>query len=272
MLKVLAIGAHPDDCEVAAGGTAALWRRRGDAVRFVSVTNGNAGHHTMAPAELAARRAAEAAQAAAVIGIEHEVLSNDDGRLEPTLKRRLEVIRLIRRFGPDLILTHRPNDYHPDHRYTATLVQDSAYLVTVPRICPETPHLRENPAIAYFHDRFKRPCPFVADIAVDVDPVMDLKWAMLHAHASQFYEWLPYNDGTAGSVPPPEAGERARREWLERRWGPVLEAVAGQCRERLMERYGPDHAADIEFAEAFELSELGARPDRARLEAMFPLE
>ena len=190
MFRILIIGAHPDDCEVYAGGAAALWRKRGDRVRFVSVTNGNAGHQSVPADVLAARRRGEAEAAARVIGAEHEVLDNDDGALEPTLRVRGELIRLVRRFAPDLLLTHRPNDYHPDHRYTSVLVQDSAFLVTVPKICPDTPHLARNPVIAYLQDDFRKPCPFSPDVAIDVDAVMDRKWAMIDAHAS------PSSNGT----------------------------------------------------------------------------
>jgi LmbE family N-acetylglucosaminyl deacetylase len=270
MAKVLMVGAHPDDCDLCAGGTAALWRARGDEVKFVSVTNGSAGHHLTSGQPLAARRREEARRAGAVLRIEYEVLDHADGCLEPTLACRLEMIRLIRRFKPDLVLTHRPWDYHPDHRYTSVLVQDSAYMVTVPAICPDVPSLATNPVLAYFHDDFRKPCSFQADVAVDVDSVMELKWEMIHAHTSQFYEWLPSTDGTAAEVPAAN-DDRARREWLRRRWSPRLEAVAGRHLEALAFTYGMDHASDVEFAEAFEISELGSRPAREALRKLFPL-
>lgn len=269
MLKILAIGAHPDDCEAVAGGTAALWVKRGDRVRFVSMTNGNAGHQRRAPAELASIRREEARRAGQVLGIEYDILDHDDGRLEPTVAHREDLIRRIRAYVPDLILTHRPNDYHPDHRYTSILVQDSAYMVTVPLICPDTPHLRQNPVIAYFSDDFRKPCPFNADVVVDVDPVIERKWAMLHAHASQFYEWLPYNEGCEAEVP---AGDEERLAWLKRWWGPRLQQVAARHREQLAMSYGADHAADVEYAEAFELSEYGGRPPSSVLRKLFPLK
>jgi len=268
MLKILVIGAHPDDCDALAGGTAALWIKRGDQVRFVSLTSGNAGHHTMKPKELAERRRAEAKRAGAIIGVEYDVLDLDDGRLEPSVERREEVIRLIRRHAPDLVLTHRPNDYHPDHRYTAVLVQDSSYMVTVPLICPDTPHLRVNPVIAYFADDFTRPNAFTADVAVDVDSVMDLKWAMLHSHVSQFYEWLPYNDRREAEVP---AGDAERLAWLKQRWSLRLQDIAEKHRDTLARTYGADHAADVEYAEAFEVSEYGDRPRMDVLRKLFPV-
>src|SRR5262245_14363130 len=149
LLRLLIIGAHPDDADYYAGGTAALYRAAGQVVKMVSLTNGDAGHQTLRGPELARRRKAEAAAAGAVIGASYDVLDDPDGELQPTLENRRQVIRLIRTFRPDLLLTHRPNDYHPDHRYTSLLVQDAAYMVTVPAVCPDTPHLSANPVIAY---------------------------------------------------------------------------------------------------------------------------
>src|SRR4051794_16173182 len=127
-LRLLIIGAHPDDADYAAGGTAALYRAQGHVVRMVSLTNGDAGHHQGGGAALAKRRLAEATAAGAVIGATYDLFPNHDGELLPTLDNRRQVIRLIRTFDPDLVLTHRPNDYHPDHRSTSQLVQDAAYM------------------------------------------------------------------------------------------------------------------------------------------------
>jgi hypothetical protein len=103
---------------------------------------------------------------------------------------------------------------------------------------------------------------------VDVDPVMELKWSMLHAHRSQFYEWLPFNDGTSGEVP---AGDADRQEWLKKRWRSRFETVADKYRGRLVHFYGGAHAHDVEYAEAFEISEYGARPGGETLRELFPI-
>ena len=195
MPKVLVIGAHPDDCELKAGGTARQWANRGFEVTFVSVTDGGAGHHTMMPAELIVRRRMEAAAAAEVLGVQSRVLDHHDGELLPTLEARLDIIRLIRQVRPDLVLTHRPNDYHPDHRYTSQLVQDAAYMVTVPRIAPDVPSLRMDPVFGYLSDSFTAPQPFRGDVIVPIDDVMEDVLAAIDCHASQFYEWLPFNMG-----------------------------------------------------------------------------
>src|SRR5262249_15509590 len=193
-LRLLIIGAHPDDADYAGGGTAALYRAAGHAVKMISVTDGGSGHHLKTGPELVKRRRAEAAAAGAVIGATYETWDHPDGALMPTLEARYQVIREIRTFKPDLLLTHRPNDYHPDHRYTSLLVQDASYLVTVPAIVPDVPHLRRDPVVAYLPDNFQKPYPLDPAVVVDVGAVLDKIVAMLCCHESQFFEWLPYNN------------------------------------------------------------------------------
>lgn len=251
----MAIGAHPDDCEFRCGGVAALWAQRGDAVCFVSMTNGQSGHHEMNVAALSQRRAAEAARAAAAVGAESRVLPIADGHLEATLQNRLMLIRLIREFRPDLILTHRPNDYHPDHRYTAMLVQDSAFMLTVPQVAPEAPALRTNPVILYWADTFQKPTAFAADIAIDIDAVLDRKLQSLHQHESQVYEWLPWLDGILDQVPADEPDRlKFLRQWYEKNDKPPADAF----RKLLVARYGQQRGNAVRTAEAFEVCEYGS--------------
>jgi LmbE family N-acetylglucosaminyl deacetylase len=268
-LRLLVIGAHPDDADYHAGGTAALYRAAGHAVKLVSLTNGDAGHQAQPGPELARRRRAEAEAAGAVIGASYDVLDSHDGQLLPTLENRRKVIRLIRTFRPDLVLTHRPNDYHPDHRYTSQLVQDAAYLVTVPAVVPEVPHLSRDPVIAYLPDDFQKPYPFQPDVLVDVGPVLDKIVAMLHCHASQFYEWLPYNTGRLGDVP---RGEDERRAWLAEQVRARLRRRADRHRDLLARAYGPGRGAAVEYVEAFEGCEYGAPLDEAARRRLFPFE
>src|SRR5579864_7222839 len=140
-IRIIMFGAHPDDCDEKSGGTAALFAQMGYAVKFVSVTNGDAGHQTMKGTELAKRRYAETQEVAKRLGITYDVLDNHDGLLMPTLEVRLQIIKEIREWNADLVFAPRPNDYHPDHRYTGVLVQDAAYMVAVPNIEPEVPAL-----------------------------------------------------------------------------------------------------------------------------------
>jgi LmbE family N-acetylglucosaminyl deacetylase len=265
--RLLVIGAHPDDCEVKAGGLACLYRDAGHDVCFVSMTNGATGHHEVGGIELARRRQAEAAAVAEVSGVEYVVLDNHTGELEPSVANRKDLIRLIRSWAPDLVLTHRPWDYHPDHRYTGMLVQDASYILTVPNMTPLTPHLERMPVIMYLSDTFAKPLPLEPDVVVDIDGVLERKLDMLHCHTSQMYEWLPYNRGDLAQVPADEAG---RRDYL-RQWRTRYDhGMAERFRERLAALYGPQRALRVGHAEAFETCEYGAPlTDEARAR-LFP--
>ena len=231
------------------------------------MTNGDAGHQTMGREELAARRRREAEAAAAVVGADSTVLDNHDGGLQPTLAVREDVIRIIRSEEADLVITHRPNDYHPDHRYTSQVVQDAAYMVTVPHVAEDTPSLRKNPLFMYFNDHFRKPIEFQADVAVDVDDVMATKWAMLDKMESQFYEWMPWHDGELDTVPVDGAG---RLTWLEETWGPRFRDATSRGRGALAKWYGDEAASSIEYAESFEVSEYGYQPSDEELLGFFP--
>lgn len=266
-LKILAVGAHPDDCDIKVGGTAALYRQNGHEVRFVSVTNGESGHHELRGNELADIRRREAAAAARVLGIQYDVLKYRDGRLQPTLEAREELIGLIRSYRPDLLFTHRPNDYHPDHRAVSQLVCDAAYMVTVPAVVPDVPALREDPVIVYMSDRFAKPYPFSPTVAVDIEPVLETAVDMLDCHKSQFYEWLPYNHRYEDEVPEePDQRRTFLGDWYRRRIAPLAE----QYRELVVDTYGEERGRSIRFIEAFEPCEYGAPLDASNRQRLFP--
>lgn len=266
-LRILAFGAHPDDCDIKLGGMAVKYAKLGHKVKFVSVTNGDTGHHEMGGGPLAKRRRAEAQRAAEVAGIEYDVLDIHNGQLVPSLENRWLLVRIIREYQPHLVITHRPNDYHPDHRYTAQLVQDAAYTVTVPNVVALTPHLPDSPVIAYVSDTFQKPNPFTPDVVVGIDDVIERKIDMLNCHESQFYEWLPYNRGMLDQVP---EGRQERREWLFRLRAPYFAAVADQFRDLLVELYGPERGREIRYAEALEICEYGAPLKKESLPILFP--
>jgi len=263
-LRIICIGAHPDDCEIAFAGTAAKFASAGHAVKFVSVTNGAAGHHQKSGPQLAAIRRSEADQAALRLGIaESEVLNAPDGALQPTIEMRAEAIRQIRNWQADVVLSHRAWDYHPDHRYTSQLVQDAAYLVLVPSVCPDAGPLEKNPVFLFLEDDFQLPVPFRPDIAVNIDDVWDLKVSALDAHVSQFYEWLPWVARISQEVP---ADAEGRRKWLsETRSKPIGPLV----RAALKARYGAEGNL-IQHAEAFQLCEYGRQPSPAELDELLP--
>lgn len=264
-IRIIMIGAHPDDCDDDGGGTAALFAQMGHAVKFVSVTNGDAGHQLTGGVELAKRRFAEAQQAGKRLGVVYDVLDNHDGQLMPTLEVRLQIIKKIREWNADIVIAPRPNDYHPDHRYTGVLVQDAAYMVAVPNIAPETPALKKNPVFLYFQDRFQRPNPFRADVAVDISAVFDKKISALDAHESQMYEWLPWIGHYEDKVP---EDKNERIKWLaETR----KQTIKPEVRTKLEKWYGKDKAAAIQHAEAFEICEYGTQPDDEMIKKLFPM-
>jgi len=266
-LRVIMIGAHPDDGEYYSGGTAALWAQAGAKVQIVAVTNGDAGHQNQSRGVLARRRAAECTRSAGILGVSCRTLDIHDGEVLPSLKARKAVIRAIRQWKADIVITHRTNDYHPDHRYTGQIVQDAAYLVAVPSICPDTPRLEDNPIFMYFRDDFKKPEPFKADVVVDVTPVMDKKWHSMHSMESQMYEWIPWLEKKLEEVP---SSPQERLEWLKGFMGDHFRSWVDGLEEIIAERYGAEHVSKVEFAEAFELCEYGRQPSREQLWKMFP--
>ena len=234
-------------------------------MKFVAVTNGDAGHQSEGGGALAKRRRAEAMESARRLGIEYEVLDNHDGELLPTLEVRQQVIRRIRQWQADIVLAPRPNDYHPDHRYTGVLVQDAAYMVVVPNVAPDTPPLRRNPVFLYFEDHFQRPNPFRPDVAVAIDDVWEQKVSALDAHISQVYEWLPWVDGKLEDVPKDPA---ARKKWLAMT---RAQEVTAAVRAALEKWYGVDKGRRVKAAEAFELCEYGRRPSDDEIRKLFPM-
>jgi len=278
-LRILCIGAHPDDCDLACGGTALKYRELGHQVKFIATTNGDAGHHEMGGGELARRRYAEAQASARIADLEYEILDNHDGELQPDLATRKVIIGLIRQFEPDLVITHRPNDYHPDHRATAVLVQDAIFLVTAPNILPLTPSLTDAPVLGYMYDTFTEPAPFVPTVAIDIDDVFERKVDMMHCHESQVYEWLarPTKVGddakqqldwvAASKVPP---GEEERRRWLAERMRRRFGEIADRCRGCLIEWYGVERGNKIRTAEAIMISQYGRAIAAEEIHRYFP--
>ncbi len=265
-LRLLILGAHPDDAEFHAGGLAAIYREAGNVVKMVSVTDGGAGHFRISGPELTEIRRAEARAAGAVIGATYEVWDFPDGRLQATIEVRERIIRELRTFRPDLVLTHRQNDYHPDHRAVGQAVQDASYLVTVPPICPDVPILRRDPVVGYLPDLFTRPAPIRGDVVVDVTDRLETIVRMMAAHRSQFFEWLPYNDNRQDEVPESEADKVA---WLRRRYETKIAPYAQRYRGELVAEYGAQAGLSIAWCEVFEISEYATPLDSAARRRLF---
>lgn len=264
-INVVVIGAHPDDPDGDAGGTAIKFSKLGHNVLFVSLTNGDAGHHEKGGGALAKIRRQEAREAGKRFGVEYIVLDNHDGELMPTLENRKEVIRLIRQWNADVVISHRPNDYHPDHRNTSILVQDAAYMVIVPNVATDVPPLKKNPVFLYAQDRFQKPYPFEPDITVDITDVYDQKIYGMAAHESQFFEWLPWTSGRLDEVP---KTQEARLEWLA---GLRKPRITEEMRQSLEKWYGKEKAEDVKIVEAFEICEYGRRPSDEEIRKLFPM-
>lgn len=266
-IKVVVIGAHPDDCDLGVGGLAAHYVALGHKVKFVALTTGDKGHQEMGGGPLAKRRILEAAEAGRLLGITYDVLDNHSGELLPTLENRMKVIAKIREWDADIVISHRPNDYHPDHRNTALLVQDAAYSVIVPGTLPSVQALRKNPVFLYIRDRFQRPNPHRPDIVVEIASVFSKKLEALDAHVSQFYEWLPWTNGNLDQIPK-NAG--LRKNWLKN-WISPRYVVTDEIRQSLIKWYGPEKASSIQLVETFEITEYGNQPDETEIRRLFPM-
>jgi LmbE family N-acetylglucosaminyl deacetylase len=269
-LRIIVFGAHPDDAEYKAGGTGAKWAKLGHHVKLVSVTNGDIGHWQTAGGPLAQRRTAESAAVAKKLGVHSQVLDIHDGELVPSLDNRRLITRLIREWKADIVISHRPWDYHPDHRYVGVLVQDAAFMVTVPFICPDTPVLTKNPVFLFSSDRFQKPYPFEADIAVSIDDVFEQKLDAIHELTSQIYE-----GGASGSEEyvrriPPASDDAGRRAWLKDLWTQRQSAEATRARAALAQWYGEERGKAVKYAEVFEICEYGRQPTPDEIRKLFP--
>lgn len=269
-LNIIAIGAHPDDCDHKFGGTAALFAEMGHRVKFLSLTNGDAGHQSQGGGALGRRRRVESIAAGKALGIaEYETLDNHDAELMPTLEVRHQVIRKIREWNADIVLGLRSNDYHPDHRNAGKLVQDAAYMVIVPNVCPDTPPLEKNPLFLYMQDRFQKPYPHEPDVVVAIDKVIEQKIDALDAHESQMYEWGPWTNGRSQDQVP--KGEEERRNWLSKRVKRRSGQMSATRRASLVKWYGEDRAAKTKYIEAFEIAEYGYQPNEQEILHFFPM-
>lgn len=266
-LRIIAFGAHPDDCELKAGGVAALWAAQGHKVKFVAMTNGDIGHFSEAGGPLAIRRLAEVQECARILGIETEVLDIHDGELMPTLENRKTVARLIRDWQADIVLFHRPYDYHADHRYTGVLVEDASVLVAAAFFTPGTPPTKKNPIFMYYSDGFQRPYPFEPTIVVGIDEVAEEKWNCIRSMPSQFADADSWGGRTLPNVP---QNAEQRQEYILGVHQKRIAQVADKYRERLVQLYGQEKGNKIKYAEAFELCQYGSQVSVEELKKLFP--
>ncbi len=252
------VGAHPDDPDLLFGATALRLVRAGHRVAFVALCNGDAGHYAMTREALAERRRGESRAAARLLGLAfYEVFDTHDGCVQADLPTRERLIRLLRRFAPDVVISHWPYDYHADHRATGQVVQDCAYLLNVPLYCPDTPVPPVWPVFAYARHSFTDPRPFRADAAVEFDSLYDEKCRLLDCHVSQFHEWLPWSEGRRDYDATGLSWERKKE--LLGHWLKSFRTAADQARSVLIETYGEAAGSAVRYAEAFEQTAYGRR-------------
>lgn len=271
-LNIIAIGAHPDDCDSKFGGTAALFAKMGHNVKFLALTSGDAGHQSQGGGALGNRRRAEAKEAGKRLGIaEYETLDNHDGELLPTLQVRHQVIRKIREWDADIVLGLRSNDYHPDHRNAGKVVMDASYMVIVPNVCPDTPPLAKNPLFLYMQDRFQKPYPHDPDVVIVIDEMIEKKVDALDAHESQMYEWGPWTNGREESVKKVPTGKVERKAWLAKRVKRNPGKFTDARRASLESWYGAEAAKNAKYVESFEIAEYGFQPSKEEIKNFFPM-
>ena len=266
-LRIIAFGAHPDDAELKASGVAALWAAQGHKVKFVAMTNGDVGHFAEAGGPLAKRRKSEVAECARILGIESHVMDVHDGELVPSLENRKAVARLIRDWQADIVMGHRPYDYHPDHRYTGVLLNDAAVVVVAPFFVPDSPPTARNPVFMYYSDNFQDPKPFDPTIVVGIDEVADKKWKCISAMPSQFGDKDSWQGRTLPNVP---SSDGERQAYLLELVKKRNLAVADEFRQRLVALYGKEKGQAIKYAEAFQLGQYGRQATVEELKQLFP--
>jgi N-acetylglucosamine malate deacetylase 1 len=266
-LRIIAFGAHPDDAELKFAGTAALFAAAGAKVKLVALTNGDVGHFSQAGGPLAQRRKAEVEACHAKLGVETEVLDIHDGELMPDLETRKKVANLIRDWQADIVLSHRPWDYHPDHRAVGKLAEDAAVVVAAPYFAPYTKPTPRNPIFLFYSDAFKKPYPFDPILAVGFDEAAQKKWDCISALPSQFGDADSWQARYGRNVPTDEAGRKAFLLDIVKQRNADF---ANQYRTLLVQLYGEQKGRSIKYAEAFELNQYGSAATADELKKMFP--
>jgi len=190
--RVLAIGAHPDDLELMACGTLAKFKQLGSVVCMVVATDGSAGHSVIQPEELAKIRYREAELSANLIEAEFHWMGFPDELITDDITTKMCFVDLIRLTRPDLIITHHPQDYHPDHRVISRLVFEASFVSSLPGITSKYPPHPGVPSLYYFD--CINGINFEPTEFVDITQTYELKKEMLGCHTSQLKEFNEHED------------------------------------------------------------------------------
>ncbi len=192
-MRVLAIGAHPDDIEIACSGTLAKCVKRGDTVIVCHVSSGNLGHVVIPPDELKVIRANEAKKAGAMAGIEVICAGFDDLEIFDNNKEsRDKIVDVIKYANPDFIITHNPDDYMPDHTAVSRLVFDASFTASLPNY--ESKYKEPAKVVPIYYMDTLAGVNFNPTEYVDISNEIDLKLKMLECHESQVV-WMRDHDG-----------------------------------------------------------------------------
>lgn len=254
-LKVLVVEAHPDEAEMYSGGTMRLLADKGAAVKFLCLTNGDAGHYQMEREPLKRRRAREAYTAARHLGVlDYEILDIHDGELVPDLAVRTAVISAIRRWQADIVITfHDDCPGHLDNRAAGRAVREASGFCTNGNIVPEVPPLAEAPICLKMTD-YGAIDVHKHDVVVDVGASIDAKLRACAAHATQFYEFAPFERGFLDEAP--KIGDwAAERAFILKYWPEFMYTQPGMSGAK-------------EFAESFQLADYGRKVTAEEVSAL----
>jgi len=261
-LNIIVIFAHPDEGEIYAGGISKIYSDLGHNVKFLSLTNGDAGHWSMPPADLAKRRHKEAMEAKRILGVaEYEIFDYHDGDLKNTTKIQKEVASRIEKWNSDLVILFYPITSvpggHNDNMQAGHIVTDAALLVNMDKM----------PAYIYMRDFFTTDFSHIPDIAVDITKVWDTKLLAMKAHESQVVEANPHADGVLEEV---LNDEKKREDYLFYN-SYQFSRVSPDIRLALEKWYGRTEAENIKWTEAFQFATFGRQIDIESIYELFPM-
>lgn len=265
-MQIMVIGAHIDDCEFMIGGTAALYVEAGHKVVFVAVTTGEMGHHIMTREDTVARRKKEGLAAGEVLGINYEFMDLPECEITPTVEYRNKLVALMRKYDPDIVISHPLIDYHPDHRCTAELVLDASYMLRVPKVVPEVPAMRKDPCFFYavVHKSYTEELKPL--FCVPIDSVWDKKIEAMGKHESQVYEWLPWVENMDVTIPEDNEG---KLEFIKEWRGPGYIDIAESYRDMLAENFG-GAGKQVKYAEMLFSAPFGRQVTKEDFKTLFP--
>lgn len=191
-MNILAVGSHPDDLEIACGGTLIQYVRAGHKVSMCNISNGNMGHVVIMPDELREIRKKESEAAARIIGADHYLIDLNDGCVEADDKEaRSRLIEVIRITKPDVIITHNPDDYMRDHIQAGKMAYDASFISTLPHILTESKYTTTFPPVIYMDTLAG--IGFIPTEYVDISDVIEQKLEALACHESQI-KWMLDHD------------------------------------------------------------------------------